>query len=64
VSTTNGTAASPSAAVKSQAFRIVNGDDRVRRWNAGDGTDKPLCVTCGSALFSQNPDEPELILSV
>ena len=56
-----GTAASPSAAVKPGTFRIVSGEDHIRRWNAGDGTDKAFCGTCGSALFSQNPDNPEII---
>ena len=56
-----GTAASPSAAVKPGAFLIVSGEDHIRRWNAGDGTDKAFCGTCGSALFSQDPDNPEII---
>jgi hypothetical protein len=56
-----GTAASPSAAVKAETFRIVGGEDRVRRWNAGDGNDKAFCGACGSALFSENPDDREII---
>jgi hypothetical protein len=56
-----GTAASPSAAVKPGTFRIVSGEDRIRRWNAGDGTDKVFCGTCGSHLFSQDPTNPEII---
>jgi hypothetical protein len=56
-----GTAASPSAAVKAETFRIVGGEDHVRRWNAGDGNDKAFCGTCGSALFSENPDDREII---
>ena len=56
-----GTAASPSAAVKPGTFLIVSGEDHIRRWNAGDGTDKAFCATCGSALFSQDPANPEII---
>ena len=56
-----GTAASPSAAVKPGTFRIVSGEDHIRRWNAGDGTDKVFCGTCGSHLFSQDPKSPEMI---
>ena len=53
-----GAAAAPSAAVLTTAFRLTDGEEHVRRWNAGDGNDKAFCETCGSALFSQNPDEP------
>jgi hypothetical protein len=56
-----GTAASPSAVVKSEAFRLVSGEDHVRRWNAGDGNDKAFCLTCGSALFSANPNDGSII---
>jgi hypothetical protein len=56
-----GTAAAPSAAVKPGTFRIVSGEDQIRRWNAGDGNDKAFCGTCGSALFSQNPDNREIM---
>jgi hypothetical protein len=51
-----GTAASPSAIANSAAFRIVSGEDHIRRWNAGDGADKAFCGTCGSALFGQHPE--------
>lgn len=56
-----GTAAAPSAAAKPGTFRIVSGEDHIRRWNAGDGADKAFCGTCGSALFAQNPDNQEII---
>src|SRR5450755_4020574 len=55
-----GTAVAPSAGAKPGTFRIVSGEDRVRRWNAGDGNDKAFCGTCGSALFSQDPQNPDL----
>ena len=56
-----GTAASPSAAVKAETFRIIRGEDHIRRWNAGDGNDKAFCGTCGSALFSENPNDPAIV---
>ncbi len=56
-----GAAASASAAVKPGSLRIVAGEDQIRRWNAGDGFDKAFCATCGSALFAQNPDNPDHI---
>ena len=56
-----GTAAAPSAAVKPGTFRLVSGEDHTRRWSGGDGNDKVFCGTCGSHLFSQNPQDPEII---
>jgi hypothetical protein len=57
-----GAAAAPSAGCRPGTFRIVSGESSVRRWNAGDGNDKAFCGVCGSALFSQNPQNPEIIL--
>ncbi len=56
-----GTAASPSAIADAGTFRIVSGEDHIRRWNAGDGATKAFCGTCGSALFGQHPENPETI---
>ncbi len=56
-----GTAASPSVAVKAESFRILGGEDHIRRWNAGEGNDKAFCGICGSALFSQKAMDGELV---
>src|SRR5450432_3339512 len=56
-----GTAAACSAAPSPGTFRIVQGDDALVRWSAGDGFDKVFCGTCGSAMFAQSPENPELI---
>ncbi|MEA2334956.1 MAG: hypothetical protein QOG40_1446 [Solirubrobacteraceae bacterium] len=56
-----GTAAAASAGVKTGTFRIVAGEGQIRRWNAGDGFDKAFCEVCGSALFAQNPENPDQI---
>jgi hypothetical protein len=56
-----GTAASPSVIANAGTFRIVSGEDHIRRWNAGDGADKAFCGTCGSAVFGQHPESPETI---
>jgi hypothetical protein len=58
-----GTAAAASAGVKPGTFRLVSGEVYLRRWNAGDGNDKAFCGICGSALFSQSPENPESFLS-
>lgn len=56
-----GAAASASAAPKPGTFRVVAGEDKIRRWNAGDGFDKAFCEVCGSALFAQNPENADQI---
>ena len=56
-----GTAAAPSAGVRPGTFQVVAGEDHIRRWNAGNGNDKAFCGACGSALFSQNPDNPDVM---
>ncbi len=50
-----------SAGVRPGTFKIFSGDDVIRRWNAGDGNDKAFCSVCGSALFSQNPNAPDVL---
>ena len=51
-----GTAASVNARVTSDAFRIVQGEDRIRTWEpSGGGAPKHFCGDCGSALFSASP---------
>lgn len=57
----SGGASGVTAWVKGDAFRILQGEDRIRRWNAGDGNDKAFCVTCGSGLFSANPGDESFV---
>jgi hypothetical protein len=56
-----GTAASPSALVRRGTFRVVAGEEQLRRWSPGDGFDKVFCGACGSALFAQDPDDTEIV---
>ena len=51
----SGAAASVNARVAADAFRIVQGEDRIRAWEPGDGAPKHFCGDCGSALFSLSP---------
>jgi hypothetical protein len=55
-----GTAASAQARVAPGSFRLVQGAELVRAWSPGDGFDKAFCSRCGSALWSQSPDDPEI----
>jgi hypothetical protein len=51
----NGTAASVNARTTPEAFRIVQGEDRIRAWDPPGGAAKHFCGDCGSALFSRSP---------
>jgi hypothetical protein len=51
-----GTAASVNGRTNPDAFRIVQGEDRIRSWDPPDaGAEKFFCGDCGSALFSRSP---------
>ena len=51
-----GTAASVNARTSPEAFRIIQGEDRLRAWDPpDDGAAKYFCGDCGSALFSRSP---------
>ena len=56
-----GTAASPQARVAPGSLEIVAGEELVRRYEPPGGFPKLFCPTCGSALWSQSPDDPEVI---
>jgi hypothetical protein len=51
----SGTAASVNGRTTPAAFRIVQGEDRIRSWDPPDGAAKCFCADCGSALFSRSP---------
>ncbi len=54
-----GTGASANARARSDSFRIVSGEDRIRSYRPETGAEKFFCGYCGSALFSRNPSDPE-----
>jgi hypothetical protein len=56
-----GTAAAASARAQPGSFRIVAGEDHLRRWAPEGGFDKVFCELCGSALFAQSPSDPEVV---
>ena len=55
-----GTAASASARVVPGSLRLVSGEELLRSWDPPDGYSKVFCSACGSALWSQSPDDPEI----
>ncbi len=56
-----GTAASAQARVAPGSLRIVQGAELVRAWQPDRGFAKEFCSTCGSALWSRNPDDPDVV---
>jgi len=56
-----GGSASVSARVRPGSFRIGRGEEVVKVFRPDDGFAKAFCSVCGSALYSQNPDKPEII---
>jgi hypothetical protein len=55
-----GTAASASARIAPGSLTITSGEELVRTWDPGDGGYlKAFCSNCGSALWAQNPADPE-----
>jgi hypothetical protein len=57
----SGTAAAISARLAAGSLRVVKGEELIRAYQPPDGFSKLFCSACGSALWSQNPDDPEAI---
>ena len=55
-----GTAAAISGRIVPGSLRIVAGEELVRTYVPPDGWAKAFCSECGSALWSQHRDDPEL----
>ena len=55
-----GSAASASARVAPGSLRLVQGLDLLRAWKPEDGFAKVFCGACGSHLWSEHPDDPEI----
>jgi len=56
-----GTAAAISGRIAPGALRIVAGEGLVRSYQPPDGFAKDFCGECGSALWSRNPDDPDVV---
>jgi hypothetical protein len=55
-----GTPASAQARVAPGSFRVVSGEEHVRAYRPEGGFAKVFCGLCGSALWSENPEDPEV----
>jgi hypothetical protein len=56
-----GGAASASARARPGSFRIVAGDELVSVYRPVDGFEKAFCRSCGSALFSRDPEDHDAV---
>jgi hypothetical protein len=56
----SGTAASPQARAAPGSFTLMQGEEQLRTWTPNGGFSKTFCSVCGSSLWSQSPDDPEI----
>ena len=56
-----GAACSAQARIAPGSLRITQGEALVRAFRPPDGFAKMFCEMCGSALWSQSPDDPDVI---
>ena len=56
-----GTAASASARIAPGSLRVLSGEELIRSFDPPDGFSKVFCSGCGSALWSRDPQNPEVI---
>ena len=56
-----GTASSAQARIAPGSLAITRGEGLVRAFRPPDGFAKMFCEACGSALWSQSPDDPDVI---
>jgi hypothetical protein len=55
-----GTPASAQARIVPGSLRVLQGEEAVRAYQPPGGWPKAYCGECGSALWSQSPDDPGL----
>ena len=57
-----GTGGSIGALIAPGAYRTVEGEDLLRKFDPGDGGwVKSFCSSCGSHVFTTNPENPDLV---
>ena len=56
-----GAGASASARITAGSFRVVQGDELIAVWAPEGGFEKAFCSSCGSALFSRDAHDHELL---
>jgi hypothetical protein len=56
-----GVGASASARITPGSYRVVQGEELIDVWAPEGGFEKAFCSSCGSALFSRDPHDHELL---
>ena len=56
-----GTAASAQARIQPGSLTVTRGEELIRTYAPPDGFPKLFCGTCGSALWSRSPDDPDIM---
>src|SRR5690242_18949807 len=56
-----GTAASASGRVAPGSLRVLGGQELVRVYEPPDSFRKAFCSACGSAVWSQSPEDPDIL---
>ncbi len=56
-----GTAASAQARIQPGSLTVTQGEELIRTYAPPDGFPKLFCGACGSALWSRNPDDREIV---
>jgi hypothetical protein len=57
-----GTGVSTTALTAPGSYRTVAGEELIGTWDPGDGGYvKVFCTTCGSQLYTTNPENPEIL---
>jgi hypothetical protein len=57
----SGASGSPQGRVVPGSFRLVSGAEVLGTWAPPGGSLKVFCTGCGCALYSQSPDDPEIV---
>ncbi len=56
-----GTASSVQARIAPGSLTVTQGEELIRGYQPPDGFPKRFCGSCGSALWSQSPDDPDIV---
>jgi hypothetical protein len=56
-----GTAASVQARIAPGSLRVTQGEELIRAFQPPNGFPKLFCGSCGSALWSQSADNPDIV---
>ena len=57
----NGSAYAINAAVKTEQFRFIKGQELVSEFESSPGVFRSFCKQCGSPLLSRRPSQPDIV---